>query len=238
MTETIANNRGDGQRGNGQRGDGQRGNQARGIKITVAALLVLIGVFVAGFVHRVQQPRILTDGEMKANGAYLFETPRAIGEFNLETHRGEPFTPATLRGEWSLIFFGFTHCPDICPTTMAFLDRFMRELEGTEAAATRVFMVTVDPARDTPAALAAYVPFFNPAFTGVTGEFLDIHRFATALNTPFRKTVTENQDYLIDHGSNVALINPRGDFHGFFKAPLDLAKMKLTYRSARALWDR
>ncbi len=121
---------------------------------------------------------------------------------------------------------------------MAFLDGFIRELEGTEVADTAVVMVTVDPARDTEEALAAYVPYFNPAFVGVTGEFLDIHRFATALNTPFRKTPGENQDYLVDHGSNVALINPRGDFHGFFKAPLDLAKMKLTYRSARVVWDR
>ncbi len=213
-----------------------RSSQARGVKLTVAALLAFILLLVAGFVYRVQQPRILTEGEMKANGTYIFSTPRALGDFALTNHRGEAFTPASLHGQWTLVFFGFTHCPDICPTTMAFLDRFVRELEGTEVADTEVVMVTVDPARDTVAALAAYVPFFNPGFTGVTGEFLDIHRFATALNTPFRKTTVENEEYLIDHGSNVALINPRGDFHGFFKAPLDLAKMKLTYRSARTLW--
>ena len=81
-------------------------------------------------------------------------------------------------------------------------------------------------------------PTFNPSFTGVTGEFLDIHRFATALNTPFRKVPGEGGDYLVDHSANVVLINPRGDYHGFFKAPLALAKMKVTYRSVRAVWER
>ena len=99
-------------------------------------------------------------------------------------------------------------------------------------------MVSVDPARDTVEQLAAYVPYFNPGFIGVTGEFLDIHRFATALNTPFRKAAGQDENYLVDHSANVVLINPRGDYHGFFKAPLDLAKMKVTYRSARAWWDR
>ena len=63
------------------------------------------------------------------------------------------------------------------------------------------------------------------------------HRVATALNTPFRKVPGQGEDYLVDHSANVVLINPRGDYHGFFKAPLDLAKMKVTYRSARYLWE-
>ena len=79
---------------------------------------------------------------------------------------------------------------------------------------------------------------FNPDFTGVTGEFLDIHRFATSLNTPFRKVPGQGENYQVDHSSNVVLINPRGDYHGFFKAPLDQGKMKLTYRSARAIWEK
>jgi len=137
-----------------------------------------------------------------------------------------------------LVFFGFTHCPDICPTTMAFLDQFVAALAGTEAEDTQVVMVSVDPARDTVEQLASYVPFFNEAFVGVTGEFLDIHRFATALNTPFRKVMLENDDYQVDHSANVILVNPRGDYHGFFKTPLDQAKMKVTYRSARVLWEK
>jgi len=211
--------------------------QSRGVKLTVAAVLAFIIVIVAGFVYRIQQPRVMTVAEMKANGFYLLETPRDIGEFELVNHRGEAFTPESLEGQWTLVFFGFTYCPDICPTTMSFLAEFMKELEGTEVADTEVIMMSVDPARDTVEQLAAYVPYFDPDFTGVTGEFLDLFRVATAMNAPFRKVPGQDENYLVDHGANVVLINPRGDYHGFFKAPLDLAKMKVTYRSARYLWD-
>jgi protein SCO1/2 len=213
-------------------------SQSRNIKLTVAGLLVVIAIIVAGFVHRISLPRVMTESEMKINGLYLLETPRDIGKFELVDQHGEPFNRDRLEGRWSLLFFGFTYCPDVCPTTMTFLNEFVGSLEGTEAQDTQVVMVSVDPARDTVSQLASYVPFFNPDFIGVTGEFLDIHRFATALNTPFRKVAGEGDNYQVDHSSNVVLINPRGDYHGFFKAPLDLAKMKVTYRSARMLWGR
>jgi protein SCO1 len=213
-------------------------SQSRNIKLTVVGLFVLITVIVAGFVHRISLPRVMTESEMKINGLYLLDTPRSIGEFELVDHRGEAFNRARFEGKWSLVFFGFTYCPDVCPTTMTFLNEFMASLEGTEAQDTQVVMVSVDPARDTVQQLAGYVPFFNPDFIGVTGEFLDIHRVATALNTPFRKVMGEGDNYQVDHSSNIVLINPRGDYHGFFKAPLDLAKMKTTYRSARVLWEQ
>jgi protein SCO1/2 len=211
--------------------------QARGIKLTLVAVVVFMLVIVGGFVYRIQQPRVMTPVVMKFNGLYLLETPRDFGELNLVDHHGNPFTRERFVGQWSLVFFGFTYCPDICPTTMAFLDRLAGELEGTEAEDTQVVLVSVDPARDTVEQLAEYVPYFNPDFIGVTGEFLDIHRFATALNTPFRKVPGQDENYLVDHSANVVLINPRGDYHGFFKAPLDLAKMKVTYRAARVLWE-
>lgn len=213
-------------------------SQARNIKLTVAAILVFIAIVVAGFVHRISLPRVMTEAETKINGLYLHQTPRNIGEYSLIDHKGQPFTPESLKGQWTLVFFGFTHCPDICPTTMNFLNDFVVSLEGTESEDTQVVMISVDPGRDTVEQLASYVPYFNPEFTGVTGEFLDIHRFATALNTPFRKVPGKGDDYQVDHSANVVLINPRGDYHGFFKAPLDQAKMKVTYRSARFLWDR
>jgi protein SCO1/2 len=214
-------------------------SQRRGVRLTVTVVLAFILVVVGSFVYRINQPRLLTRSELQLNGLILLETPRDIGDFALTSHRGEPFVPTSLQGHWSLVFFGFTHCPDICPTTMAFLDRFVGELDGTEAAdATEVIMVSVDPARDTVEQLAGYVPFFNPEFTGVTGEFLDLFRFATSLNAPFRKVPGQGEDYQVDHSANVVLINPRGHYHGFFRAPLDLAKMKVTYRAARQLWEQ
>lgn len=214
--------------------------QKRRITLTVAAVLTFILVVVGSFVFRINQPRMLSPAEMRLNGFFLLDTPRDIGDFALTTHRGEPFIPESLEDQWTLMFFGFTHCPDVCPTTMAFLNQFVVALDGTEAAdSTEVVMVSVDPARDTVEQLAGYVPFFNEDFTGVTGEFLDVFRFATSLNAPFRKVPGQDSDaYQVDHSANVVLINPRGHYHGFFKAPLDLAKMKVTYRAARTLWER
>ena len=213
--------------------------QSRGIRWTVTAILVFMLVAVAGFVYRMQQPRVMSEAELKVNGLYLLQTPRNFGEINLIDHKGQPFTRDRVEGRWSLVFFGFTYCPDICPTTMAFLNEFVAQLEAAEVADTQVVLVSVDPARDTVDQMATYVPYFNPDFIGVTGEFLDIHRFATALNTPFRRVPGQDDDsYVVDHSANVVLINPRGDYHGFFKAPLDLEKMTVTYRSARAAWDK
>jgi protein SCO1/2 len=212
--------------------------QTRNIRLTVVAVLVFIIVIVGGFVYRIQQPRVMSITEMKVNGLYLLDTPRNFGELNLVDHHGKPFTRDRFEGRWSLVFFGFTYCPDVCPATMSFLNQFVAQLQGTEAEDTQVVMVSVDPARDTVEQLATYVPYFNPEFIGVTGEFLDLHRFATALNTPFRKVPGQDENYLVDHSANVVLINPRGDYHGFFKTPLDQAKMKVTYRSARVMWEK
>jgi protein SCO1/2 len=212
--------------------------QRRGVRITVAIVALFITFVVISFAYRVQQPRVMSVSEMKINGLYLLDTPRNLGEFSLLDHRGNTFNAQSLEGGWSLVFFGFTHCPDICPTTMAFLNQLLQSIEGTEVEDTAVVMISVDPARDTVPVLAEYVPYFNPEFTGVTGEFLDVHSFATSLNTPFRKVPGQGENYQVDHSANVVLINPRGDYHGFFKAPLDLAKMKTSYRSARIWWER
>ena len=94
-------------------------------------------------------------------------------------------------------------------------------------------MASVDPARDTPEKLFDYMQFFNPDFIGVTGEFLDLHRFATELNSPFSKVPGGGEDYQVQHGANIAIINPNGHYVGFFRSPLELSKMNLTYKSLR-----
>ena len=136
----------------------QTSSQGRGVKITVTVVVLFILAVIAMFVYRVQQPRIMTVAEMKINGAYILDTPRKIGEFNLIDQTGSPFTNDRFEGVWTLVFFGFTNCPDVCPTTMAFLSELVQSLEGTEAEDTRVVMVSVDPARDTAEVLAQYVP--------------------------------------------------------------------------------
>jgi protein SCO1/2 len=208
-----------------------------GVRWTIAGVLLFMTIVVASFIHRVGEPRIMSLAETRANGLFLFDTPRDVGDFSLTDHRGLSFTRDDLTDRWTLIFFGFTHCPDICPTTMAELAELKSQLADTEASDARVVMVSVDPARDTPDRLAQYVPYFHPDFIGVTGEFADILSVAQRLNAPFRKVSEPDGGYQMEHSANVMLMNPRGDYHGFFRAPLDIPKMRVTLRSTQYLWE-
>nr|WP_299598005.1 SCO family protein [uncultured Microbulbifer sp.] len=211
--------------------------QKRGILITVAIMVLFMIAVIAGFLNKMNQPRVITESELRANGAIKLERPRILDEFDLVADTGSVFKTTELEGRWTLVFFGFTHCPDVCPTTLSTLNNFYQTLDDDTRSDTDVLLVSVDPQRDKPEQLHDYVRYFNPDFYGVTGEFLNLKRFANQLNVPFNKVPLEDGNYTVDHGSQVVLINPRGHYHGFFKAPLDPAKMKLTYRSMRATYN-
>ncbi len=214
---------------------GLRPEQRRGIYITVITVVAFIGILVGLFIAGINKPRILSDSELKNNGVFLFENPRSFKDFSLTDYNKQAFTPKNLAGKWSLIFFGFTYCPDICPTTMALLNRFYAEQKaGQYGNDLQVVMVSVDPGRDTPEKLYDYVRFFNKEFVGVTGEFLDLHRFATQLNIPFSKVPGGGENYTVEHSGNVAIINPQGHYVGFFRSPLALPKLNVSYQSIRA----
>lgn len=208
----------------------------RGIRLTVIACVIFMTLLVTLLVNKLVTPRVMSAEELRLNGAIVFDTPRRFDDFTLRNQKGEPFTREDFVGQWSLVFFGFTHCPDICPTTMAELDRLMGKLPADIAEDTQVVLVSLDPARDTPEVLAEYVGYFDPAFTGVTGDFLTLRRFANQVNVAFNK-VTIGDDYTVDHSGNIVLINPRGDYHGFFKPPFELAKLKATYSSIHQSFD-
>lgn len=207
--------------------------QQRGIRITVAVAVAFSLLLVTGFVYKLTAPRQMSAEELRENNAWLFEQPRELSPFQLLDHNGAPFHRADLQGHWSLVFFGFTFCPDVCPTTLAQLDEFYDELPPKIAADTRILLATVDPARDDPARLKEYVTYFNPRFKGITGEFMAMHQFAVQLNSPFVKVPGGGDNYQVEHSANIALINPRGHYVGFFKAPHDVSRLLLTYQSIR-----
>jgi len=202
----------------------------KNIRLTVIALVLLMTLMVMMVINKLLSPRIITDEELRINGLYVLDSPRMLKPFKLQDHHGQVFNKKRFEGKWSLVFFGFTHCPDICPTTMALLNELLTELNGEVLDQTQVILITADPARDTVAKLAQYVPFYNPDFIGLTGDFITIKRLANQLHVPFVK-VPQGESYTIDHGGQIVLVNPRGDYHGFLSTPLDLAKMKLTFQS-------
>ncbi len=148
--------------------------------------------------------------------------PRSIGRFSLIDQDGAPFTQASLRGAPSLLYFGFTHCPDACPTTLVELARAGRS-RGVPRL--RVIFVTVDPARDSSAVLAAYVHAFDPQFIGLTGSPQAIDAFAARLGIAFRRIALPGGDYTIDHTSVVFLLDAEGRLVAIFSTPLDAARL-------------
>ncbi len=211
----------------------QSDQQRRGIRITLAVIALFIAAVMAGFINKITTPRVLSDLELRANGTFVFEQPRIFKDFSLVNHKGQPFTLAQLEGKWSLVFFGFASCPDICPTTLALLKQVNDQLNDDIREQVQVIMVSVDPARDDVASLSQYMPHFDPEFIGLTGDFLEIKRLATQLSAAFVKVRTGEHadDYTVDHSANIMLINPRGHYHGFIKPPLDAPRVKLTLQS-------
>jgi len=155
--------------------------------------------------------------------------PRVLGEFRLVDQQGEAFSLEDLRGHWSLLFFGFTHCPDICPSTLYDLQQVYRSLETGTAAANpwQVIFVSVDPERDTPERLEEYVAWFDPDFVGVTGAPEQLAPLAMRVGVAFR--IEEHEpgapNYAVDHSASVFLTDPQGRLHGVFPAPHDAAVM-------------
>lgn len=128
-------------------------------------------------------------------------------------------------GKWNLIFFGYTFCPDICPTTLLELNTVLSALPEPLARQVQVWFVTVDPERDLQSKLKTYVKYFNPSFKALSGKSDEIAKFARSLNMIFIKVEQEKGPYLMDHSASIAIINPKGDYIGFFGAPQKFDKM-------------
>jgi len=208
-----------------------------GVRVTIIFVVVFISLVLAGFFHKFNQPRILNKHELRENGAVLLQTPRKFSEFEFTDHKGQPFGMEQLKDKWSLIFFGFTHCPDICPTTMASAAKMYAGLEDDEKDQLQVILISLDPERDTTEKLAEYVPYFNPDFIGATGNKYVLLKLATELNVAFSKVELEGGDYTIDHSGNMILVNPYGHYYGFLKPPFAEGNMQRALRSIMASFE-
>ena len=157
------------------------------------------------------------------NGFELPE-PKALQVASLHTHTGVPFSLKDLGGRWSLVFFGFTNCPDVCPTTLADLRRVRAAIgNANEAVPNRVLFVTIDPARDTDARLAEYVARFGPGVTAINGSASAIKVFADQFRVKYEIAANGKATkggYLFDHTASVSLVGPDARLHAIFTLPL------------------
>ncbi|MGB5520793.1 MAG: SCO family protein [Gammaproteobacteria bacterium] len=201
----------------------------------LAVVLIAVMAMAAGFWMATQLTQPASVNLPQIQGSVV-NPARQIVVPDLIKHDGEAFMNEDLNNQWTLIFFGYTHCPDICPITMNVLAEAKKKATGDFP---QVVFISVDPQRDTVDLLGDYVHYFDPAFIGVTGDEKMIQALTLQTSVVYMRVPgasgSEN-DYLVDHSSAVLLINPKGQLAAFLQAPhtpssiLDsVAKIKAVY---------
>ena len=175
--------------------------------LAVPLALFILGALAAGLIPGRETAPLQAGQSRLARGGPLG------GPFALVDHTGQPVTEAVFREKPSAVLFGFTHCPDVCPTTLMEMSGWVEAL-GTEAEKMRFVFVTVDPERDTPAAMRDYVSAFSDRILGVTGEPAAVHAMLRDYKIPFSKVPHEGGGYSMDHLASVLLLDAQGSFVG------------------------
>ena len=189
--------------------------------ITISLLALVVGFALFWFLERGKPV------ELEA-ATWFGEQARALPAFELVDHRERKLTNASLGGKWNLLFFGYTHCPDICPLSLQTLREMKQAIDDPDvAAALEVYFVSVDPERDTPQVLADYVTYFDPDFIGASAGMDQLRQLTGALGIAheFRNRVEGSETYDVDHSGAIVLVNPAAEFAGLFGAPHDAQAM-------------
>jgi len=151
-----------------------------------------------------------------------FPTPRVIDDWRLTRADGKAIGPADLRGRWTVVFLGFTHCPDVCPTTLAQMAKAQAQWAPLpEARRPRLLFVSVDPDRDTPKSTGEYAHFFHPDTWAATAAPAPLARFAGAMGLVYMKVPLDGGDYSMDHSATMVVLDPQARQVGLISPPLD-----------------
>lgn len=189
-----------------------------GVLAGVALLALVVGAAAGWMKQRLSSPQ---PPRLKAATALLGQA-KPLPAFSLIDDEGHKFNNGRLAGHWSFLFFGYTHCPDVCPTTLSTLNTTLRAVARRgDAANTQVVFISIDPQRDTPGTLKGYLRYFNPKFIGVTGKPAAIDALTRALGIPHTRVPDPagHGNYLMDHSASILLVGPRGRLVALFGAP-------------------
>lgn len=189
--------------------------------IVVLAMVAGLGGYLASS-RLFTGPEAVSDEASRVGSILLYPTPKNVPDVALSRADGSPIDRADWNGRWRLVFFGYTHCPDVCPTTLSVLKEARSELARTSPGLdVAVSFVSVDPARDSADVLSRYVAFFDSAFEAMTGSDEALLAFTRALGVVYARTPTGTGpfDYTIDHTSSILVIDPEGRLIGLIRPP-------------------
>ena len=182
--------------------------------ILIAAVAAAVGLWLGSRAFNPTAPKLAA--------AVLYPAPREVPDFKLQRADGTALTKADWTGRWTVAFFGYTNCPDVCPTTLAtFKQVFARLRSDGISDKVRFDFISVDPERDTPEQLTKYVGYFDKDFVAATGTDDELTRVTRALGLIYSREPTGNGDYAVDHSASAILIDPTGREVGLFRPPFD-----------------
>jgi protein SCO1/2 len=193
---------------------------------TVFILVAIVALVLGLTVNRVLSGKGQGDQTALIDaGIILLPQSREVPNLKMTDQDGQPVSLDALKDKWTLLFFGYTFCPDICPTTLAQLRQVKSELPKEVADQLRIVLVSVDPNRDTPQQLKTYLGYFDKQFVGLSAPVETIQKLANAVSIPFIPADTSKPNYTVDHSGNLALLGPDGTQRGFIRAPLNNQKL-------------
>ena len=200
----------------------------------VALAAMLAGVWLADIYREHDSRAVLLPNQVIT----LFPDPKPLTDFALTDHKNRVFDLASLKGKWSFLFFGFTHCPDICPTTLAVLARARDNIAKNAVGAEDIqfVFISVDPNRDTASKLRQYVDYFDTTFLGVTGNDAQIGNLAGQLGAAYQVAIKPGmENYPVYHSAAVFLLDPRARYHAVFTPPHDAEAISRRFKVVREL---
>ncbi|KGM57183.1 hypothetical protein N799_10090 [Lysobacter arseniciresistens ZS79] len=192
-------------------------------------LVILIAAVAAGLGLWASQKYFASPavtGWPQTQAVRLFQPPRELPDFSLRQSDGTQLVPGELKGHWTLVFLGFTHCPDVCPMTLAQLSQAQKQWEAIpESIRPRVLFVSVDPERDSPDRIGEYAHAFHKDTLAATADIPALEKFAASLSMVFAKVPPEDgapaDQYSVDHSASMAVLDPQGRMSGLVQPPFD-----------------
>lgn len=195
--------------------------QKKGISLTIAVIASVIAILLGIYFANIWQ--IKKDKEfVNQFPGTIFGQPRHVSQFDFAATDGKAFNNARLKGHWTLVFFGFTNCPVLCPTSMSALAHMYQDLEKADVKnLPQVVLVSLDPPRDNQAKLKNYVTSFNPNFIGALSDTRQIKALTRELGIAYMKDKSKDggKTYNIQHSGAIMIFNPNGNLQGFYALP-------------------
>jgi protein SCO1/2 len=196
----------------------------RVLRIGSIVLALLLGVLIGWKYFGLRTSSGSYQGHFQS--VLLYPSPREIKPFILQRAEGGQWTQANFLERWTLVFFGFTHCPDVCPTTLAVMKQIEDQLpKQDKKLSVQMLFVSVDPERDQGQTLKEYTQYFSPNIKAATAGQDELEKFTRQLGVVYMKSPLPSGDYTIDHSSQMVLIDPRARMAGLFRPPFDVSSI-------------